>query len=590
MARKRTAAKRAGTAKRQVKPPTKLQAKNAVPAFGVLGKALYANLKKAAPGTSLGSVVMETLRAVPPDQLKAAIAKISPEERSQLFRVLPADQIASSLRTLSAGFLAPATPPAPPPAPAGGPPASILMTTYENVPYAPAADPLWAQKITNGDTVGITGGVEWRSVYDARFEKEGSLNNPMVGLTGWAIQGDLPISSGDVWFVHPFGNDFQYYILPDPQYESLCGGSNTGINPINQDVDSEYNEATAVAGPGLFNPDGSIKRGGLGLKAPKGVLGVETDYRLVPPAFQNLIQDKARVAVFGRWIVDCGHDDFHTEIHPPLLTAVATVLPPPAGRPPGASEMTQVQVMSRPYTVSQLFDGGTTNFAQHLAVEIAKVEDTTLGIPHSWRVEAHPTIITPPYDGRPYIKLLVQPPPLKHVGPIVTPHTLMVSFHFTHRAGVVTRVFDAGNGTVGIIIVLGDMNPAALPRNQGQTVEWSQLQTLEEAIYIGLEIADILTLKIASAVILALGISTDLYEEPSASSPLDNQNIAAPVAIDQLAVGAGDAEDDGQPFPIYGWLNVWWEPPQVVVKSPVAKAKTRAAAGKKRTVTRHRPR
>jgi hypothetical protein len=159
----------------------------------------------------------------------------------------------------------------------------------------------------------------------------------------------------------------------------------------------------------------------------------------------------------------------------------------------------------------------------------------------------------------------VQPPPRKRIiNPI--PQNLMVSFHFTHRAGVAVQVFDAGNGTVGIMIVLGDMNPAPVPRNQGQNVEWSQLQTEEEALYVGLEVADILTLKIASAFILALGIETDLYEAPSASSPLDNQNVATPVAIDSLASGAGFSQDDNQPFPIYGWLNVWWQDEQVVVK------------------------
>jgi hypothetical protein len=47
----------------------------------------------------------------------------------------------------------------------------------------------------------------------------------------------------------------------------------------------------------------------------------------------------------------------------------------------------------------------------------------------------------------------------------------MVSFHFTHRTGVAVRVFDAGNGTVGIIIVLGDLNPAPLPPKHDLTVQ-----------------------------------------------------------------------------------------------------------------------
>ena len=76
--------------------------------------------------------------------------------------------------------------------------------------YPPAeTDPNWAEKISNGSTLGITSPPpwEWVSVYDARFEKEGSLNNPMVGLTGWVV--DPALSQGDVWFVHPFGFDFE---------------------------------------------------------------------------------------------------------------------------------------------------------------------------------------------------------------------------------------------------------------------------------------------------------------------------------------------------------------------------------------------
>ena len=237
--------------------------------------------------------------------------------------------------------------------------------------------------------------------------------------------------------------------------------------------------------------------------------------------------------------------------------------------------MTSVQIMSRPYTVSQQFDEG--NFIDHLLNEVAKVETTFLGIPSSWRVEAHPTIFTTPYDGRPYIKLLVQPPPPKHSRPVVSPvpQRLMVSFHFTHRAGVAVRVFDAGNGTVGLIIVLGDLNPAPLPPKHDLTVQWAQLGDKYSYVIDALQIADILTLNVASAIVLNRGILTDIYDPPSASSPLDNQNVAAPVDIDQLPPWAGLSEDDTQPFPIYGWLNVWWQEEPMVSKSAGSAVATR---------------
>jgi len=182
------------------------------------------------------------------------------------------------------------------------------------------------------------------SVYDQSAEKEGSLENPLVGLTGWVVNPEL--SQGDVWFVHPFGFDFEYYIVPDPQYEGLLGASNTSVTPGTGAQDSDYVAANNAAHD-------------IGLDAPKGVLGVETDQGLMPPPFRSLITNGARIATFGRWIVDCGHDDFHTEIHAPLLMAVATPSPPPRGVR-GASQMTSLRIMSRPYTVSQKFAEGNS--------------------------------------------------------------------------------------------------------------------------------------------------------------------------------------------------------------------------------------
>jgi hypothetical protein len=525
-------------------PPTKKAAKRPPakrPPIGLFGKALLDNLKTSPPGTPDEAIIMGTLRSAPLDQVKAALAKAGPKERGLLFSVIPSSQIKPVLGSLPASILAPADPPSPAPSPTSGPPASILQTTYTNAPFSPAeSDPNWSAKITDGQTIGLNSLLEWVSVYDPNSEKEGSLNNPMVGLTGWVVNPHL--SQADVWFVHPFGFDFAFYIVPDPQYEGLLAASNTGVTPGTGEKDPDLTAANETAHK-------------LGLAAPKGVLGVESDQRLVPPPFQQLITDGTRIATFGRWIVDCGHPDFHSEIHAPLLMAVAKPAPPPAGVQ-GASEMTSTWIMSRPYTVSQKFAEG--NFVNHLLAEIAKVEATSFGIPLSFRVEAHPTVFTTPYDGRPYVKLFVQPPP-RRIGPIERPARLTVSFHFTHRKGVAVQVFDAGKGMVGIIIVLGDLNPAPLPRKDDFTVQWSDLGGWYPYFIDALEIANPV-----SAWILGRGILTDIYAPPSPLSPLDNQNVAGPIAIDQLQSWAGLSEDDTQPFPIYGWLNAWWQEEQVI--------------------------
>ena len=54
------------------------------------------------------------------------------------------------------------------------------------------------------------------SVYDQSAEKEGSLDNPMVGLTGWVVSPGVCLRATSGSF-HPFGFDFEYYIVPDPQ-------------------------------------------------------------------------------------------------------------------------------------------------------------------------------------------------------------------------------------------------------------------------------------------------------------------------------------------------------------------------------------
>jgi hypothetical protein len=456
------------------------------------------------------------------------------------------------------------------------------MTTYENVPYQPALDdPNWSLTFSGGKTIGYESELpwEWMSVYDPTFEQEGSLNNPLAGVTGWAIRGDPRISSNDVWFVHPFGNDFQFFVAVDPQYEMLLGSSNTGTNPKTGEVDDDFAEANAVAGTaGATARDDNSHRPGLGLPVAKGVLGVEIEHLLVPPTFQDAINDGTRVAVFGRWIVDCGHDDFHTEIHPPLLMAAANVGPPPAGRPNVLGQMTSVQLVSRPFTVSQDFGDG--NFVQHLIQELIKVETTYLGVPSSWRVEAHPKVFPTPYQGRPFVKLLIQPPPVPHHGPVLTPtpRRLMVSCHFTCREGVVVQPFDAGNGTLGLIIVFGDMNPAALPENVEQSIQWSQLGSdyaeiieLIEAGNIASQLLGLFLLGAGGALsdwVLSRGILTDLYEAPPYSSAADFQNVVTAVPVDALSsTGTGGvAYDDTQPFPIRGTVDVWWEAVQPVIK------------------------
>src|SRR5215475_2556742 len=177
-------------------------------------------------------------------------------------------------------------------------------------------------------------------------------------------------SRDDVQMTHPFGFDYDVAIAPDQDYWQLLARGNQerthldsqGLtpsgclmpNPTDQtaiggfeDIVYPYLHATTPqAGEPTVGwcspdfkcrckanancPDGGVCQGavhGLGFDPNlPGTLGMEIDHDLIPESY--LPHDGDRVAVFGRWIVDCGHGDndqgvsgFHTEIHPPLLVA-----------------------------------------------------------------------------------------------------------------------------------------------------------------------------------------------------------------------------------------------------------------------------
>ena len=259
-----------------------------------------------------------------------------------------------------------------------------------------------------------------------------------------------------------------------------------------------------------------------------------------------------RVAVFGRWIVDCGHTDFHTEIHPPLVLARAESV---------SADETLSTVVARPYLVSQEF--GVSNNAlakndidgalrKHLLIEIGKIQSLV-----STQVEAHPKIFPTPFSGEQLIKYVVRP-----VSPRVNPQDkLSVSFHFTTRSGIVVQVVQEPDDAVGVIIALNDVDykPAPLPSVQHPSLSVQRIAQLNPDagdLYGALVGVDSI-LNPAAAAFFTRGIQTDTYNAPVASSPHDTD--VTTVDIDALPGGPHFSVDDDQPFPVYGWLDVKWK-------------------------------
>jgi hypothetical protein len=440
----------------------------------------------------------------------------------------------------------------------------ILETVGTNPrPPFDTSNPNWASDLVGGVKFPFGAKWEWTPALNPRSEIEGQVTQ----ISGTAI--NPGISGDDLEFVHPFGHDFEFFIAPDPQYTSLLARTNrrppsgpvTRSNCDRFGIDGEYCDAIAAA-DGMGLPQGV-----------PGVLGDETDQGLVPAPYRP--QHGDRVAVLGRWIVDAGHEDFHTEIHPPRMIATARNLQ-------GSTEWTTSTIVGRPYLVSQEFllgDTQTRDFLnkgnddgatlEHGLKEIKKILGIDcpwyyFGLPCSTRAEFHPGIRDQSTLGLSWMLYYVRPEaPREDPG-----DTLVTSFHFTVRDGVQVDVIPPLPGRDEVLVSVL-MNPssnyrqAPLPHKTEVTVyDFPAAPWLAFAAQaLGLLPADPRLLY--AAAVLGQGELTDRYDTPTAASVYDSQNVVenlpvrdlwyprpTPVSVDNSA---------SQPFPVYGYLNVGWQ-------------------------------
>jgi hypothetical protein len=415
-----------------------------------------------------------------------------------------------------------------------------------------------------------------------------------VGFSGWLLRPD--ISDQDNPFTHPFGRDWECLVAVDPPFAGLLAPGNVSTD------EPEIGQALADAA-------------GLGLDAKAiqqlgGLLGVETDERCVPaalhPPFGDVIRPGDRIAAIGRWIVDAGHNaavgpdqtpqlpeggtSFRSEVHPPLLMAIGgtRVLTPTDVR-------TRIVLTSRPFLVRQVYvvdtgrigddsakDDGT--LLRHLHNEIGKLSPDwwQLGVPDSVTVEAHPQIAAKPFDGLHIAALTVRPPPdiTDPAGPGFT--QAQVSFQFTHRAGVAVQVIGTDQvvdgqrqASVEVLVSLTEgYQPAPLPPRQEYVPSIDALG--DGAALAGIELAASLVnptldpvTRINRVQALLRGTVTDSYDVPGVDL-LDRSQAQPFVEVTQIPAGAGIVEnsDGDQPYPIFGWLDIRWHRPDVVLGGP----------------------
>jgi hypothetical protein len=409
---------------------------------------------------------------------------------------------------LIAGLVSPAT-------------AQILKTDYTNPTPPPdrqANDKDWASKVCGGSTFMHNPApiFEWGPVFGDQFDTQ------LVGLSG-TIPFDPTISGGDVPFTHPFGTDWEFFIIPDDDYAPLLAPSNgctsftdSGACVNNIDFTSSENaknsdctdagvphECCTAPGAGSCNINEEFRDAVKAihdqkLHLPKtelgvqGILGFETDQGLVPSFYRSHVHAGDRVAMFGRWITDCGHPDFHTEMHPPLLTAFGRVNTGSAGQP-----KTTTEVISRPYLTSQTFEDGK-GIRHHLYNELLKglavpacepfefivnkatgedagCRDTVcvpipftddelchdvfcdevprwFTLPCTTRFEAHQNFEPKTFKGQQTMSYIVSPPIPRQC----EKRKLLVSAHFTVRHGVTATVEPVPTDAARVTITMDD--------------------------------------------------------------------------------------------------------------------------------------
>jgi hypothetical protein len=527
----------------------------------------------------------------------------------------------------------------------------ILETDYSNPQYLvggvdPTLSPGWASDVCGGQRFlqDRTPIFEWTPVFGSELDEQ------LVGLSG-TIAEEPQYSNGDLWFTHPFGFDWEFFVAPDQSYASLLAPSNgcTGFTAegacLNSVAPDNNNRNAGCTGPGT--PDMCCAGPGIGscnvdneyrtavvtahqeqLPLPtsplgvQGVLGVETDQGLVPPDYRMRAHKGDRVAMFGRWVADCGHTDFHTETHPPLLMAFGRQMTGSSGQP-----VTYSEVISRPYLISQTFEDGK-GARHHLYNELLKamaipdcfpiddiVEefldesggckvtecdpvfdicvDTYCLAPELWfttpcstRFEAHPGFKTKPFKGSQTMSYIVRPPVARQCAG----RNLLVSSHFTVRHGVTASIEPYTSDAARVTITMDDSQYTAppLPPKADLSLSIDDIRRFNDDTANTIENINVVLLSLASFGIdpqvgllfdhtLSEGLLTDCYDPsygtigPStfpgcaalsplmAESPVDSQNVVVARPIDQLS-GPIFAEDnsDGQVFPIYGYARVEW--------------------------------
>jgi hypothetical protein len=320
----------------------------------------------------------------------------------------------------------------------------------------------------------------------------------------------------DFLLTHPFGTDFTFETVLDKPFKELA--MTVGALPLTP-----------------------IPPGQLHTELEKGVIP-HLDQTTYLPGFLPVEGDQ--VALFGRWIVDCGHNDFHTEMHPPSLVSVAEM----------QAGSTVMHSFYYPYQVTELYNPDSTEVAD-LTNTARYADPKTRTLPAYFvdeliriingehdRIQAHILMKAPPVEPQTWYACAPAPRPAGA--------KLATSYQFTVRPGIDVQVTpDDDLGCTRFDLKVGPGYQPLNPTRFDCSIPWTQLTPqLQQAL--GNDEIDILSL-IKSKV--GADLATQVERDPVFDC-YDPLVVSAPGP----ASGSGVVTNADQPYPFYGQASVSW--------------------------------
>ncbi|MDP9342096.1 MAG: hypothetical protein M3Q23_08355 [Actinomycetota bacterium] len=340
--------------------------------------------------------------------------------------------------------------------------------------------------------------------------EEGSVTG--LNITG---PGQAPgFFSGDLPPTHPFGRDITY----------------------NMQLDSSYARLSLKLGPGL----GGNAPGFLHTEIPVGRLPHDSTGNVLSGFMP---QEGDRSAVYGHWIVDCGHDSFQSEVHPPSFMSF--------GHQDGST--TVVHAFADPYYETQLFNPDPSVAAD--VTNTARFSDpATVPFPLALynNVLQIAGIKTPPAN-RLAAHMLIAPNETSPItwyacAPSGTSGKLSVNYHFNVRPGV--RITEQTLNDIGCAQFTATIGSSYAPQTlkpESCVVPWSVLNA-EAAAALGEASIDI-----RGAIVKQVPASIAPKVE---NNPVVDcyPSLVAPALTE--GNGTAVASNASQPFPFYGEIEV----------------------------------